>query len=290
MKFNLFAVGTIALCLLQQIQAEAPSAADAVTNTIDEKTVDIFATKFLEAVTPQLTQVIENALADKVVRRDVGGSVNDGGYGSLGEKVTHELLKRGIINGGDATGAVGGDLLGLGPLIEDLINAIANLEQGILKKVIPDVTKLVVDVNGVVADLVTIVQSLNINKLATDVQVVVKNLLVNVAKLLEFLGAEVSELSEVIDDVLGEVITKNPVTGDGDITVNNVLELVTSILDDVNRLLGTVNLDGLLQSVFNLVQNLVDNIIKLDGKPTKATRGLLRRNLIKRAAARNAAL
>lgn len=296
MKFNLFTVGAIALCFLQQIQAETPSTTDAVPTTLDDKSIQLIVNGVLAGLSPELTTAIGNALKDvqqvqggSLVRRDVGGTVQNGGYGSLDEKVTNELIKRGII-AGDATN---GDLLGLKPLLQDLLKEVAKLEKGILKNVVPDVTKIVADVNGVVGDLVTIVKSIDLSGLTNDVRGVVKNLLVNVAKLLEFLGAEVEELSKVIDQVLGDVISKNPVTGDGDITLKNVLDLVNSILNDVNHLLGSVDVDGLLQSVLNLVEKLVNGLTKGNAKPndaTEITRGLLRRNLIKRAAARNAAL
>lgn len=263
MKFNLFTLSAIALCLLQQIQANVqPQTGSELTSTSvqngpGEKSQTLKAPATSGETTATAGEPNSALGLVGLRKRD--------GLDDLVENLLGGVLK---LNGGDNI-LKGLDIANLGDLINDLLKSVKGLlgDDGLLKTV---------------------------SNLLKEVVKVVEDLLKEILGLLgvaDVDGLELKDLIEKVEGILGESDNLDLLNGEVlDLTV------IQNLLQTVQGLLGGAGDDelagGILKNVLDIVSNLLEGLGLDDvlGGVTPDKRSILRRALVKRAIARRAAI
>lgn len=302
MKFSLFAISAVALCLLQQSQA----------SPLVGGSQDLTGGVTGGALKP-VTDLAGGLLGGNNDAGNVGNGVigdesntvvGKGGSGSAvapvdGENNIGDLTGQDV---GDTKDEAKRDLLGLDELVGSILEEIDGLLEGLTGTVgAIDIAGL--NLEGLVGGIVDTVRSLlKEDGLVGGLLKTVTGLLEAVLELLDLLGiSDVADLSAVLDDLLGSAggIAKRGattgITGGNSKTVN--IDAVKGVLEKIKAILSGLTssgkggpidglLGGLLKSVLDLVKGLLGGVTSGGAANT----GALRRALIKRAIERRAAL
>ncbi|CAO3641684.1 unnamed protein product [Cunninghamella echinulata] len=277
MKFTLFAISTIALCLLQQTHAKTSPLGERelpgeLTGDLTGAVIpDVIPGVIPGVITGDITGTADGAAVDSVAKRkrsklqdavkretplDIGTTLNN-----LLDKVKGLLEKLTVSNGLLNTDGLLG--LGLDKLVDNLVKEVGTLVDSLTGEEGP--------VNGLLET--------------------VTNLLQTVLELLKSLGLDnilkLADLDNLVTELLGLTggATEGGNLGPLEI-VNNLIEQLGELeLLGNNDLVGIDILKPVLESLDELLGGLLDGLL---GGATKAR--LARRALIKRAIERRAAL
>ncbi|CAO3641688.1 unnamed protein product [Cunninghamella echinulata] len=305
MKFSLFTISAVALCLLQQSQASPLGLTEPVTGLLGGVTgapgQAVTGTPG-QAVTGKVTPGEGNNAA---IDGKSGGSIN-GPTGGEDRDDDGEDSDKKIGSNGDLSAAKRGLPLGLDGIVGGLLKTVDGLLEtvdGLLKGITGSTGLLDIDglldlgLGKLVSGLVDTVRTLLDNGgLVGELLNTVTDLLDTVLSILESLGlGDLGGLDALVEELLGLTggISKRDVTsgvGGGNLKALKLTD-VKGLLEQVKALISQNGLGGILKPVLDIVNCLLDSLTKGGATKGGAT-GVagLRRALIKRTIERRAAL